>query len=110
MLTFAEHTQLTENVAATILQQLGGKGKVVAMIGAKHFLDGGKYLTFQYPKAPKNKSNAVKIILNHTDTYDVIFYAIRGTNLNEVSKHDGIGAENLKELFQKETGLYLSLR
>lgn len=108
-MTLTVAQQRNQEIAATILQQLGGRGRIIAMIGAKNFAAGDSYLSFQFPKGPKQSINAVKIALNGNDEYDVTFYAIRGTKFKDFA-HTGIGAENLKSFFQNETGLLLSLR
>jgi hypothetical protein len=43
------------------------------------------------------------------DLYDVEFINIRGVNAKTVSTHGGLYADMLKNTFETETGLYLSL-
>lgn len=93
-------------VAQTILQQLGGR-RVKAMTGAKNFValkDKMGGLQFQFPN-PHGGPNSVRIILNGMDEYEVEFF--RGTK--SVKSVDRVYAEDLIDLFEKTTGLYLRL-
>lgn len=101
-------TDLT--VAKTIAEQLGGTGKLHAMIGAHAFTGGANNLLFMFKARAKNGANVVDIILNGMDTYDVAFYKMRGSKHSVVSKETDIGCENLKQYIESETGLYLSFR
>ena len=94
-------------VAITILNQLGGMRKVVAMTGARNFITSLKGLRFRFPQ-PSRGPNEVEIRLDPTDTYTVTFNRIVGAKVVEVSKHTDIYNDMLKGLFERETGLYLS--
>ncbi len=102
---------MSKEVAKIILQQLGGN-RLIAMTGAKNFvahndLCGG--LSFRIPQMTGIKVNYVKIILNGLDLYNVEFGRIRGNNYTVLSSFEDIYAEDLIELFEKETGLYAHL-
>jgi len=108
-------------VAATILRQLGGTGRLQAMIGVRQFFSynpsagpgegwilGG--VSFSFPnRAPR--PNYVKITLAGDDTYTVRFLRHgRGRgNYKDLGTFSGIYADQLRELFDRQTGLYLSL-
>jgi hypothetical protein len=93
-------------VAKTILQQLGGAGRLKAMTGAKNFTADGQSISFQIPRA--NGVRAVKITLNAMDTYDLKFYG--GNNEWKVIKElSGIYDDGLKDAIESTTGLRLSL-
>jgi len=99
-----------QQVAMTILQQLGGQGKLAAMTGANGFVirneeRGGIHFRIKNRKGP----NYVKIILNGRDLYDIEFGRIWGTKYTVKAEHLDIFATMLKEIFEKETGMYLSL-
>lgn len=102
-----------ETPANIILKQMGGSGRLKAMIGAKHFTshDGGKALSFQFPNKQRSKGNYVKVTLRGDDTYDMEFLAISGggTKVKKVKTYSGIMADQLKSLFTQWTGLYLHL-
>jgi hypothetical protein len=101
--------------ARTTLNQLtnsnNGTGRLSAMIGAHSFVqDTENYnVMFAFKAKAANKANKCRITLNAMDTYDVEFFALRGVNCKVISKHEGIYNDMLKSLFEKETGLYLSL-
>ena len=100
----------TKQIAGTILQQLGGQKKLTAIIGAYHFMgleEGG--ITFKF-KGSK-KFNYCKILLTPMDTYTVTFqqWNWKTFSLQNEQSFDDIYCEALIPLFEKETGLYLSL-
>lgn len=93
--------------ASIILEQLGGKGFSM-MTGAKNFVTNGNDLTFSLPGAGgfcKKGINRVNIELTPADTYNVAFYRLRGSKLVTVSEHTDIYCDDLRELFERETGL-----
>jgi len=94
-----------------ILRQMGGSHRLGAMIGAHSFVyvDAGDALIFRWKARAKNKANSVKMTLEPSDTYRVEFWSIRGTTIKQVGDFDGIYADQLKPLFETQTGLYLSL-
>ena len=95
--------------AKTILSQLGGTGRLSAMINAKQFLalDAGVQFKFSGCK----KANCIRIELSPLDLYDVTFYKIGrgGLDVKEVEQLAGLYADQLKGYIEKFTGLYLSL-
>ena len=100
--------QVKMEVAQTILNQLGGN-RFIVMTGAKNFVAGDYTLTFRIPKA-KQSINMVKIYLNGLDLYDVTFYRVRGVDVKEIKKVDGLYFDMLQETFTEVTGLYTNLR
>ena len=96
-------------VAETILHQLGGSGKLKAMIGAKQFTAGANNLTFRFTAPSLNKANCIRITLNAMDTYDVEFIRVRKFDLATIHTESGIYAEDLRRIIEQVTGLYLSL-
>lgn len=98
-------------VAQTIVSQLGGSGRLKVMIGAKNFTcyqteEGNPYLSFRFGAC--RKWNTVRIELTPSDLYRVTFYRI-GKAVKESDPIDNIYAEQLKDVIENETGLYLSL-
>ena len=91
----------------TTLNQMGGKSKIISMTGAKDFIKGDNYIAFKY-KGSKD-SNYVKITLNNKDLYDMEFKKIRGMKVKDIKEYKDVYAEDLKPIFEKQTGLYLSL-
>jgi hypothetical protein len=100
----------TMTVATTIVSQIGrSTGRMSAMIGAHTFTGSATTLTFRFKARAKNGSNCVRITLEPSDTYKVEFLSIRGTSVKTKGEFSDIYAEDLKPLFERETGLYLSL-
>jgi hypothetical protein len=96
-------------VAQEILRQLGGN-RFIAMTGAKNCADVGNGLAFQLPSKFANQGiNAVKIVLDPSDTYTVKFMRFWGTNLKTISEHHDVYCDQLVELFETQTGLYTHL-
>lgn len=107
--------------ADIILQQLGGAGRLKAMIGVKQFMsdNGGKTLILSFPNRAKGKANYVKITLTNRDLYDVEFgrkgmkkdkgLGIKMPVYKKLKTVKGVYNDMLKNMFEKETGLRLSL-
>ena len=95
------------DVAQTILTQLGPTFSL--MTGAKDFIGSENSLTFRLPKGAIRDINSVKVTLNGKDLYDVEFVRIWGTKLTPISRHTDIYADMLQDLFESETGLYVTL-
>lgn len=96
-----------KQIANTILQQLGGSGRVSSMLGAKNFAAIESGLQFRWAAKAKNKANFINIKLNGNDLYDITFIRVYGLNLTEISEHNDVYAEDLISLFETQTGLYL---
>lgn len=99
-------------VAATILQQLGGN-KFVAMTGAKNFVQGEDMLQFALPaNFAKGGINKVQIKLASSDLYTLAFYKWNARKLEcklVVPLINGVYADQLQEIFAAETGLALAI-
>ena len=98
---------MSNDIAATILQQLGGN-KFRVMTGAKNFLSHGKEhaLSFKLPSRFASKGiNYVKIILDATDTYTVVFGKVLGYTYKEIERYSDIYNDMLQSLFTRVTGL-----
>lgn len=101
--------------AITTLDQLAGSqngaNRLICMIGAKNFIrdDREQKVTFKFMRGAANKANHIRIQLMGNDTYTVTFIKIWGTKITEISKHEGIYNDMLKNLFEGETSLYLSI-
>lgn len=87
-----------------------GIGRLSMMIGAKNFVrdENKNNVMFSFAAKAKNKANKCRITLNSMDLYDVEFFNIRGANFKTISSFKNIYNDQLKELFESETGLYLS--
>lgn len=102
-------TDLT--VATTILEQLGGR-RFQVMTGAKNFTGDVDRLSFALPGRPgfvQQGINHVTIVLDPSDTYRVTFRRLRGRTVTVVSEHADIYNDQLRAVFERETGLATSL-
>lgn len=99
-------------VAQTIIEQLGGAG-FTAMTGARHYTAIDSGLGFSLPaRFAKQGINKVRIILTPMDTYTVEFWRVGNApkfHTSKVSSHEDIYFDMLRPLFERETGLHLSL-
>lgn len=96
----------SQEIARTILSQLGGQGRLIAMTGANNFIALKNGVSF---KIKNRKVNYIKITLNGNDLYDVVFGKIISYNLKVLSEHNDIYNDQLIPLFEKQTGMYLKL-
>ena len=99
-------------VANTIMNQLGGYGKLKAMINIKYQTAINSGLKFMFSGC--RKINCIQIILDATDTYKIEFgkLVMSGKNIGEYTKVKGfeeIYADQLKWLVEETTDLRLSL-
>jgi len=102
----------TNYVAEEILHQLGGSNKLKIMIGAYDFISsstGLGALHFKFKAQAANKSNFCKIILNENDTYSMELGRIYGKQYKVISTFNELYVGDLKELFEQETNLDLTL-
>lgn len=105
----AQHKQANE-IAKTILMQMGGIGRIKAMTGAKDFIAGSNNVSFKFPNRQKNKPNYVKITYNAgLDLYDMEFGKVFNMTYKVLSTDRGVYSDMLKPIFEKTTGLRLSL-
>ena len=104
-----ETTSSKLEVANTILSQLGGSGRLSAMLGAHSFVGDASSLTFRIRAKATNGANCIKVKLDDSDTYTVEFWSIRGARFTRKSDVSDVYADNLRSVIEGTTGLYLSL-
>ena len=99
---------MTTQVAAIILEQLGGP-KIGAMLGTSKFYGEDDALLFSFKG--NRKMNKVKITLEWDDLYTMEFYNFRAPRFDftPVLTETGLFNDMLIPVFEKATGLYLSL-
>lgn len=101
-----------QEIAQVILQQLGGMNKLAVMTGAKDFLAIENGVQFNIGKNAKGV-NKVIIKLTAQDLYDVEFGVVRRVKgvptYKVLDKTEGAYCDMLKALFEKATGMYLTL-
>jgi len=98
----------TASVADTILQQLGGR-RALVMLGGSIINTTANSLTFKWPNKQRSKGNACKIELRPDDTYDMTFFNMSGSGAKKVKEFEMVYADQLAELFEKQTGWYLRM-
>jgi hypothetical protein len=97
-------------VGKTILQQMGGTGRLSVMLGAKNFIVSEDGASFRWPNKERSRGNAVRITLGGSDTYTMEFYNVAGASKPKlVKKYDMLYADQLVPVFEKQTGWYLSI-
>tara|TARA_R100001510_G_C7529164_1_gene121347 strand:+ start:147 stop:380 length:234 start_codon:yes stop_codon:yes gene_type:complete len=77
------------------------------MVGAHTFLDHGNAIGFKFKGC--RRLGYCKITLNGDDTYTMLLGKIRKYELTNVQTIEGLYWDQLKEVFEGRTGLYLTL-
>ena len=96
-------------VAKVIVDQLGGCGRLGAMLGAKMFVLHRSGVSFKFPNPSRNRPNYCLVELADDDTYTVTMGRVVKFDLRSKSTVAGIHVDQLRELFENATGLRLSL-
>lgn len=89
------------------LNQMGGISRLQTMIGAYNFSKDGESVSFKFKSC--EKANACVIILEPSDTYTVKFYKQSGYECPMVESFDDVYCDQLIQVFEMFTGLFLSL-
>lgn len=97
-------------IANTIIEQMGGLRRIALFTGAYEFTACKNGVFFRIPGKgfAKDSINLVSVTLTPSDEYDMTFSRIRGGKIKEIKKYEGVYCDQLVELFQDTTGLYLS--
>ena len=98
------------DVGDTIISQLGGMGRLRAMLGARDFVKSENSITFKWPNKDLSRGNTLKITLDPSDTYTMEFSAVRGGNSKLVKTFTNIYADQLTSIFRDWTGWALVIR
>lgn len=96
-------------VANTIIRQMGGMGKLRAMVSASNFVGDDNSVQFKFKGS--RKFNICKVTLNALDlyTFELYHFNSRTYELKKKYELENVYWDMLKPVFEKETGLYLSL-
>ena len=107
-------TEEAQHIAQTIGQQIGGLGRVATMIvgyGFGSHTEGG--LSFRFKAKAKElhgkSPNYIRITLDPSDTYTVIFGRIHGHNYSELETISEVYCDQIQGLLEDTTGLYFTL-
>jgi hypothetical protein len=100
-----------QEMANETFRQLGGTGRLAAMIGANNFGYSSKDGSIQFNFKSCRKANVIKVEVTPADLYKVTFYKYnrRTYETATVKEFDGLYNDQLKETIEDYTGLYLSL-
>lgn len=99
----------TAGVADTIAKQMGGLGKLRAMLGAHSFATSGNDFSFVFPNKQRSKGNSVKVTYNPgSDLYTMEFFNVSVKGVKRVAKYDDLMWDQLVEVFERQTGWYLT--
>jgi len=98
---------MSQEIAREIYRQFGGN-QAMAMIGGTPVAD-KRALHIRFKARSTNKANWFIIELNGLDTYDISFIRVWGATRKVIKEYANIYCDQLREIFERETGLYLSL-
>jgi len=101
-------------IVTTIINQLGGQGKLRAMVGVTSYVydsTEGKNNWVMFDFKGNRKMKTCTITLNGLDLYDIKFTKLnmKTFDLKVVAEFKNIYCDQLKPIFEETTGLYLSL-
>ncbi len=100
------YDRTAEDVGMTILQQMGGAGRLKAMLGAT-FMRVPNGIGIKWPSRQPSKGNYLEVKLMPSDTYDMTFYNV-GRGAKKTVKHlDDVYFDQLVDIFERQTGYYL---
>lgn len=96
-------------IGRTILEQMGGARRLQVMLGVQQIILLNDGVGIKWPSKQPSKGNYVEIKLNGSDLYDVTFFNVGRGAKRPVKKFDDVYAEDLVDIFEKQTGWYLRL-
>lgn len=108
---FNQRRFASNQIAQDIVAQLGGAGKLTAMIGARQFGVLPNGIEIHIPRSPKGVS-VIRIVLTGRDIYDLTFFgSMDSKTLNRKIKstENEIYGDQLRGIVEQHIGLYLSL-
>jgi hypothetical protein len=101
---------MVSEITETIITQMGGVGRLVKFTGAYNFIDHGNGLSFKFDNVTDKKINYCKVTYDEgEDLYNLEFGFIRGLNYKKVKEMEGIYFDQLIDIFEEETRMYLTL-
>lgn len=96
-----------KEIATVILSQLGGSGRLNAMLGVKQLTIVENGLSIKYKVS--SPVNYIKITLNGLDLYNIEMGKIWGYNYKIVNQVNDIFAEDMKNIIEDTCKVRLSL-
>ena len=114
-----QNSEYLDKVVLNIFQLIGSPNKLKIMLGAKHFVKGyfdrgyfdqDNHPGIQFKFLRSNGINCCQFTLDiGSDLYCLKFFNIKGLNSTEVSTYPNLFIDSVRQTFEQETGLYLSL-
>ena len=99
---------MSREICETIVKQLGGEGKLKAMIGMKDLVFGLDTNSIMFKFKRSENINCIRVALNGNDLYDVTFYNIAKFDFKEVCGFKDVYVEDLKKLIELKINKFLS--
>lgn len=87
------------------LNHLGGN-VAIRLINARQFVASDNSLRFRF--SGSRRINVAVVTLDADDTYSLSFHKVGKSTSKEVATFAGIYADDLQQVFENETGLFLS--
>ena len=97
---------MSQQIARTIFEQMGGLGRLKAFVGGHTFVSDGDSASFKF-KGSK-VANYMKVTLTPLDTYNVELGKIWGQKYTVKKELDNVYFDQLVSIFEDTTKLYLS--
>jgi len=91
-----------------ILEKMGGSLHLETMLGLTDFAYLPNGVEFGWPNRDRDRGNFVRVA-RHGDTYSMTFEALSTRGRRAVAQHTGVAAEDLADVFEKQTGWVLRL-
>jgi hypothetical protein len=94
-----------------IIQQLGGQGRLKAMIGASAYVYDEKQQSLRFQFKGCKTANICKITLLPSDTYQVELFKFspKKVDCTPTFNREMVYCDQLRTVFERATGLYLSI-
>lgn len=94
-------------IAKIIIEQMGGFGKLGAMINGRNYIAIENGVQFDFSGV--RKANKCVVTLNAMDTYEFELWKITKKIFKKIYALSDVYCDMLISVFEDETGLYLSL-
>lgn len=106
-------TATAPSVPAIILQQMGGANRLKMLAGLRSYTGDETTLYLGFPvwdHVDNGKFNSLSIRLEPNDTYTMTFWYQRGLKKSNEQVRSGVYCDQLIEVFESVTGVYITMR
>lgn len=102
-------TETNKENVRVCAKALNGINALIVMCGAKSIVAINGGIRFSLPRSGGNRWNKVEIFINDHDEISMNFFHLdKEFKVVASVEHDGIPFENVMDLFERETGLFLT--